>query len=45
MKNPRMFANVEKLINTTKQGREWLKYVEGQVASRREAMGKTAKAS
>jgi len=45
MKNPRMFANVEKLINSTKQGREWLKYVEGQVANRREAMAKTAKAS
>ena len=45
MKNPRMFANIEKLINSTKQGREWLKYVEGQVANRREAMAKTAKAS
>jgi hypothetical protein len=45
MKNPRMFANIEKLINSTKQGREWLKYVEGQVAGRREAMAKTAKAS
>ncbi len=45
MKNPRMFANIEKLINSTKQSREWLKNVEGQVASRREAMAKTAKAS
>jgi hypothetical protein len=45
MKNPRMFANIEKLINGSKQGREWLKYVEGQVASRREAMAKSAKAS
>jgi hypothetical protein len=45
MKNPRMFANIEKLINGTKQGREWLKYVEGQVAARRDAMAKTAKAS
>jgi hypothetical protein len=45
MKNPRMFANIEKVINSTKQSREWLKYVEGQVASRREAMAKTAKAS
>jgi hypothetical protein len=44
-KNPRMFANIEKLINSTKQGREWLKYVEGQVAARREAMAKAAKAS
>jgi hypothetical protein len=45
MKNPRMFANIEKLINGSKQGREWLKYVEGQVANRREAMAKAAKAS
>ena len=45
MKNPRMFANIEKLINSTKQSREWLKYAEGQVASRREAMAKSAKAS
>jgi hypothetical protein len=45
MKNPRMFANIEKLINSTKQGREWLKYVEGQVAARRDAMAKAAKAS
>ena len=45
MKNPRMFANIEKLINSTKQGREWLKYVESQVAARREAMAKAAKAS
>jgi hypothetical protein len=45
MKNPRMFANVEKLITGSKQGREWLKYVEGQVANRREAMAKAAKAS
>jgi hypothetical protein len=45
MKNPRMFANVEKLINSSKQSREWLKYVEGQVAARRETMAKTAKAS
>ena len=42
MKNPRMFANIEKLINSSKQGREWLKYVEGQVAARREAMAKMA---
>jgi hypothetical protein len=45
MKNPRMFANIEKLINSSKQGREWLKYVEGQVAARRETLAKTAKAS
>jgi hypothetical protein len=45
MNNPRMFANIEKLINSSKQGRDWLKYVEAQVASRREAMAKAAKAS
>ena len=45
MQNPRMFANVEKLINSSKQSREWMKYVEGQVANRREAMAKAAKAS
>jgi hypothetical protein len=45
MKNPRMFANVEKLVNASKQGRDWLTYVEGQVAARREAMTKMAKAS
>jgi hypothetical protein len=45
MNNPRMFANIEKLINSSKQGREWLKYVESQVKARREAMAKTAKAS
>jgi hypothetical protein len=45
MKNPQMFANIEKLINSSKQSREWLKYVEGQIAARREAMAKTAKAS
>jgi hypothetical protein len=45
MKNPRMFANVEKLVTSSKQGREFLKYVEGQVATRREAMAKAAKAS
>ncbi|MGA8153856.1 MAG: hypothetical protein WB952_23095 [Terriglobales bacterium] len=43
-KNPRMFANIEKLITGSKQGREFLKYVEGQLAARREAM-KVAKAS
>jgi hypothetical protein len=45
MKNPRVFANIEKLVNRSKQGREWMKFVEGQVAARREAMSKTAKAS
>jgi hypothetical protein len=44
MKNPRMFANVEKLIKSSKQSREFLKYVEGQLATRRETMAKSAKA-
>jgi len=44
-KNPRMFANMEKLINSSKASREWLRHVEGQVAARRENMAKTAKAS
>jgi len=45
MNNPRMFANIEKLIHSSKQGREWMKYIEGQVANRREAVAKAAKAS
>jgi hypothetical protein len=44
MKNPRMFANVERLIKSSKQSREFFKYVEGQLASRREALAKAAKA-
>ena len=43
-KNPQMFANIEKLITGSKQGREFLKHVEGQLAARREGM-KAAKAS
>jgi len=45
MKNPHIFANVEKLITGTKKGREFLAVMEGQLAARREAMGKMAKAS
>ncbi|HXZ40028.1 MAG TPA: hypothetical protein VEG68_04760 [Terriglobales bacterium] len=45
MKNPHIFANVEKLITGTKKGREFLVVMEGQVAARREAMAKMAKAS
>ena len=45
MKNPRMFANVEKLIKSSKESREFLKYVEGQLASRRQPFAKAAKAS
>jgi hypothetical protein len=45
MKNPRMFGHIEKLVNSSKQSREWLKFVEGQIAARRESMAKSAKAS
>jgi hypothetical protein len=45
MKNPYIFANVEKLITGTKKGREFLAVMEGQLAARREAIAKMAKAS
>jgi hypothetical protein len=45
MKNPHIFANVEKLITGTKKGREFLTVMEAQLAARREAMAKVAKAS
>lgn len=45
MKNPHIFANVEKLITGTKKGREFLAIMEGQLAARREATAKMAKAS
>lgn len=45
MKNPHIFANVEKLITSSKKGREFLTVMEGQLAARREAMAKMAKAS
>jgi len=45
MKNPYIFANVEKLITGTKKGREFLAVMEAQMAARREAMAKMAKAS
>ena len=45
MGNPRMFANVEKLIDSTKQSREFLAYMEKQQANRRKAMAEMAKAS
>jgi hypothetical protein len=44
MKNPRMLANVEKVITSSKQSRQFLTWVEGQLAARREA-AKMAKAS
>lgn len=47
MNNPRMYAAVEKVIESTQESRDFLKYVEGNIANRRKAMaeGKIAKAS
>ena len=42
MKNPNLYANVERLINSTKQSREFLKYMEGNMANRRKAMKEAA---
>jgi len=46
-KNEHMFANVEKLINSSKKSRDFLAYMEGNLANRRKAMAeaKAAKAS
>jgi len=44
MGNPTFFANIESLINGSKKGRDFLKYMETQMARRREMM-KAAKAS
>ena len=47
MNNPRMYANVEKVIESTQESRDFLKYMEGNIANRRKAMAeaKIAKAS
>jgi hypothetical protein len=45
MKNPRMFANVENLINSTKQSREFLKTMEGNLANMRKMRAEMPKAS
>jgi hypothetical protein len=45
MKNPRIFANVENLINSTKQSREFLKTMEGNLANMRKMRAEMAKAS
>ena len=42
MKNPNLYVNVERLINSTKQSREFLKYMEGNLANRRKAMKEAA---
>jgi len=43
MKNPRMFAHIETLINSSKESREFLKYMEGNIANRRKMMAESAK--
>jgi len=45
MKNPHIFANVEKVVTGSKRGRDFLVVMQGQLAARREAMAKMAKAS
>jgi len=42
MQNPRVLANVEKLINASKESREFLKYMETQLANRRKMMTEKA---
>jgi hypothetical protein len=43
MKNPRMYANVEKLIDSTKPSREFLKTMEGNIVNMRKMRAETAK--
>ena len=43
MNNPYLYASVENLINSSKQSREFLKYMEGNVAKRRAAMAQASK--
>jgi len=45
MNNPHMYANIESVINSTKQSREFLKFVEGNLANRRKAMAEASKAA
>jgi hypothetical protein len=45
MKNPHIFANVEKVVTGSKRGRDFLVVMQGQLAARREAMAKMPKAS
>ena len=45
MQSPGLFSNVEKVIMSTKAGRERLKTITARVESRRKAMLETAKAS
>jgi hypothetical protein len=45
MKNPHIFANVEKVIDSTKTSREFLKTMEGNVANMRKMRAEMPKAS
>ena len=45
MKNPKIFSNVESLINSTKPSREFLKTMEGNVANMRKMRAEMPKAS
>jgi len=45
MKNPRMYANVEKIIESTKPSREFLKTMEGNLANMRKMRAGLPKAS
>jgi len=45
LESPTLFANVEKLINSTKQSRDFLKLMENRQAARRKRMMEMAKAS
>jgi hypothetical protein len=45
MQSPGLFSNVEKVIMSSKAGRERLKTIAARVESRRKAMAETAKAS
>jgi len=45
MQSPGLFSNVEKVIMSSKTGRERLKTITARVESRRKAMSETAKAN
>jgi len=45
MQSEHFFANIEALINSSDKGRKFLKYMEGQMARRKDMMAKMAKAS
>jgi hypothetical protein len=45
MKNPRMFSNVESVINSSKPSREFLKTMEGNLANMRKMRAEMPKAS